>query len=226
MNALALLPLTPDAIANSKLAGVLKFARDLLIMAVPFMIGALASVAMGSPGTHMDRRPVGAELVLDGEVLSLRQFVCYLLGYLSFPELGCVVAFCRRDYRPRPSHIHTAGVDRAGACRRRYCSCLLAQLADCDCALVALFFDRHRKSEGRALIATPACAELLAGAPAASQRVAPLRSPWCACIDPANPGPSIDRCASGRRCPARRSGACRFRGGRPRLVKLHSRFQG
>jgi hypothetical protein len=30
-------------------AGVLKYTRDLLIMAVPFMIGALASVAMGSP---------------------------------------------------------------------------------------------------------------------------------------------------------------------------------
>jgi len=67
--------------------GVLKFTRDLLIMAVPFMVGALAAVAMGSPGTHLDKRPTGAELLLDGEVLTLRQFVCYLLGYLSFLSL-------------------------------------------------------------------------------------------------------------------------------------------
>ena len=65
-------------------AGLLQFARDLLIMAVPFMIGALAAVAMGAPGPHMDRRPIGVELYLDGRSLTLRQFVCYLLGYLSF----------------------------------------------------------------------------------------------------------------------------------------------
>ncbi|WFU31476.1 hypothetical protein QA635_33895 [Bradyrhizobium brasilense] len=68
-------------------AGILKFTRDLLIMAVPFMVGALAAVAMGSPGTHIDKRPAGADLLLDGEVLTLRQFVCYLLGYLSFVSL-------------------------------------------------------------------------------------------------------------------------------------------
>jgi hypothetical protein len=68
-------------------AGVLKYARDMLIMAVPFMIGALAAVAMGSPGAHLDKRPVGADLLLDGELLTLRQFVCYLLGYLSFVSL-------------------------------------------------------------------------------------------------------------------------------------------
>ena len=75
-------------------AGLLRFARDLLIMAVPFMVGALASVAMGTPGPAFDRRPSGAELVLDGEVLTLRQFVCYLLGYLCFLgliTLGSVV---------------------------------------------------------------------------------------------------------------------------------------
>jgi hypothetical protein len=44
-------------------------------MAVPFMIGALASVAMGSPGLHLDKRPVGSDLLLDGEILTLRQFV-------------------------------------------------------------------------------------------------------------------------------------------------------
>jgi hypothetical protein len=64
--------------------GVLRFARDLLIMAVPFLVGALSAVSMGSPGPHMERRPAGAELWLDGECLTLRQFVCYLLGYLSF----------------------------------------------------------------------------------------------------------------------------------------------
>jgi hypothetical protein len=57
-------------------------------MAVPFMIGALAAVSMGAPGDHLDRRPVGGELYLNGELLTLRQFVCYLLGYLSF--LGLV----------------------------------------------------------------------------------------------------------------------------------------
>jgi len=69
-------------------SGILRFARDLLIMGVPFMIGALATVAMGSPGTYLDRRPPGAELYLDGEALTLRQFVCYLLRYMSF--LGIV----------------------------------------------------------------------------------------------------------------------------------------
>lgn len=68
--------------------GLLRFARDLLIMAVPFMVGALAAVSMGSPGQHLDRRPIGAELYLDNDSLSLRQFLCYLLGYLCF--LGLV----------------------------------------------------------------------------------------------------------------------------------------
>src|SRR5437867_4442659 len=40
-------------------AGLLRFARDLLIMAVPFMVGALAAVSMGAPGPHLDRRPIG-----------------------------------------------------------------------------------------------------------------------------------------------------------------------
>jgi hypothetical protein len=66
-------------------AGLLKYTRDMLVMAVPFLIGALASVAMGAPGgTKLDRRPTGAEIFLDGSPLTLRQFVCYLLGYLSF----------------------------------------------------------------------------------------------------------------------------------------------
>jgi len=65
-------------------AGLLRFARDLLIMAVPFMIGALAAVSMGAPGAHLDRRPIGAELYLNNEPMTLRQFLCYLLGYLSF----------------------------------------------------------------------------------------------------------------------------------------------
>jgi hypothetical protein len=75
--------------------GLLRFTRDLLIMAVPFMVGALAAVAMGSPGPHMDARPRGVELRLDGRPLTLRQFVCYLLGYLSFVgllTLGTAVA--------------------------------------------------------------------------------------------------------------------------------------
>ncbi len=76
-------------------SGLLTFARDLLIMTVPFMVGALAAVAMGSPGQHLDRRPVGVELYLNGDLLTLRQFVCYLLGYLCFMgliTLGAVVA--------------------------------------------------------------------------------------------------------------------------------------
>lgn len=69
--------------------GLLKLVRDLLIMAVPFMVGALAAVSMGAPGPHLDRRLLGSEIRLDGEVLTSRQFVCYLLGYLCF--LGIVV---------------------------------------------------------------------------------------------------------------------------------------
>lgn len=69
-------------------AGLLRFARDLLIMAVPFMVGALAAVAMGAPGPHLDRRLLGTQLYLDNDSLTLRQFLCYLLGYLSF--LGLV----------------------------------------------------------------------------------------------------------------------------------------
>jgi hypothetical protein len=69
-------------------AGLLRFARDLLIMAVPFMVGALAAVSMGAPGPHLDRRPIGISLYLDNDALTLRQFLCYLLGYLSF--LGLV----------------------------------------------------------------------------------------------------------------------------------------
>src|SRR3569833_1211973 len=72
-------------------AGILKYTRDLLVMAVPFMIGALAAGAMGSPGHHLDKRPIGAELFLDGQLLTLRQFVCYLLGYLSFLSLIVLV---------------------------------------------------------------------------------------------------------------------------------------
>lgn len=68
--------------------GILTSAQSFLIMAVPFLIGALASVAMGSPGAHLDRRAVGAGIFLDGRSISLRQFVCHLLGYLSF--LGLV----------------------------------------------------------------------------------------------------------------------------------------
>ncbi|MBS1984636.1 MAG: hypothetical protein JST16_10735 [Bdellovibrionales bacterium] len=67
--------------------GLLRFARDLLVMAVPFMVGALAAVAMGSPGVHLDSRPRGVDLRLDGRALKLRQFVCYLLGYLCFVGL-------------------------------------------------------------------------------------------------------------------------------------------
>ncbi|MBB4370963.1 hypothetical protein GGD63_003760 [Bradyrhizobium sp. cir1] len=69
--------------------GLLRFTRDLLVMAVPFMIGALAAVSMGAPGPNLDRRPIGAELWLDNDPLTMRQFLCFLLGYLSF--LGLVV---------------------------------------------------------------------------------------------------------------------------------------
>ena len=67
--------------------GLLRFVRDALTMAVPFMVGSLAAVAMGAPGPYLDRRPVGVELFLDGRLLTLRQFVSYLLGYLSLVAL-------------------------------------------------------------------------------------------------------------------------------------------
>ena len=69
--------------------GLVQQTRDILIMGVPFMVGALAAVAMGSPGQYLDRRPIGVELYLDGRCLTLRQFVCYLLGYMCF--LGLVL---------------------------------------------------------------------------------------------------------------------------------------
>lgn len=64
--------------------GLVPTIQGFLTIAVPFLIGALASVAMGLPGSHLDRRAPGVPILLDGEVLTLRQFVCYLLGYLSF----------------------------------------------------------------------------------------------------------------------------------------------
>jgi hypothetical protein len=73
-------------------AGLLRFARDLLIMAVPFMVGALAAVSMGAPGPNLDRRPIGAELWLDNDSLTMRQFLCFLLGYLSFVGLAVLIA--------------------------------------------------------------------------------------------------------------------------------------
>jgi len=72
--------------------GLLHYTRDLLVMGVPFMVGALAAVAMGAPGPSLDKRTTGAELILDGSVLTLRQFVCYLLGYLCFVGM-CTLAF-------------------------------------------------------------------------------------------------------------------------------------
>lgn len=81
--------------------GLLRFVRDFLIMAIPFMFGALATVSVASQSAALDERPVGAELILDGQVLTLRQFVCYLLGYLCFVSLftllSVVVAGLLRD---------------------------------------------------------------------------------------------------------------------------------
>ncbi len=64
--------------------GFLTDIQGLLQMAVPFLIGALATVAMASSGEVIDRRLVGSPVTLDGSMLTTRQFVCYLLGYLSF----------------------------------------------------------------------------------------------------------------------------------------------
>lgn len=73
-------------------SGIIKLTRDLLVMAVPFLVGALAAVAMGSPGQHLDRRLTGVPLYLDGQSLTLRQFVCYLLGYLCLIGLTTLIA--------------------------------------------------------------------------------------------------------------------------------------
>jgi hypothetical protein len=93
--------------------GLLRFARDLLIMAVPFMVGALAAVSMGAPGKHLDRRPIGVELSLDGEVLTLRQFLCFLLGYLSLLGMATLFAvvgasLLRDTVSAWTLHFHTA----------------------------------------------------------------------------------------------------------------------
>lgn len=71
--------------------GLLRFGRDLLIMAVPFLFGALAVVATGLPGDHFDERLKGVNLILDGRPLTLRRFVAYLLGYLSFLSMFTLV---------------------------------------------------------------------------------------------------------------------------------------
>ncbi len=89
--------------------GLLRFVRDLLIMAVPFMVGALSAVAMGSPGNHLDRRPRGAPLFLDGRPLSLRSFVCYLLGYVSFLGLLTLGLSVGATLMRGPVLIWTAG---------------------------------------------------------------------------------------------------------------------
>jgi hypothetical protein len=97
-------------------AGLIRFARDLLIMGVPFMIGALAAVSMGAPGPNLDRRPIGAELWLDNDALTMRQFLCFLLGYLSFLGLivlmGVVAAGLLRDgvmaWTSSVPHVRTA----------------------------------------------------------------------------------------------------------------------
>jgi hypothetical protein len=68
--------------------GLLRYVRDVLIMGVPFMVGSLAAVAMGAPGPYLDRRSIGVELFFDGRLLTLRQFVCYLLGYLCFVAMA------------------------------------------------------------------------------------------------------------------------------------------
>ncbi len=47
---------------------------------------------MGAPGPHFDRRPPGSDLTLDGETLTMRQFVCYLLGYLCFLSLTLLIS--------------------------------------------------------------------------------------------------------------------------------------
>jgi hypothetical protein len=72
--------------------GLLRFARDLLVMAVPFMVGSLAAVAMGAPGPYLDKRPMGSDLRLEGRNLNMRQFICYLLGYLCFLGLLTLAA--------------------------------------------------------------------------------------------------------------------------------------
>jgi|HubBroStandDraft_5_1064220.scaffolds.fasta_scaffold38607_2 hypothetical protein len=85
--------LTPDIPLFGD-GGLLRFARDLLIMAVPFLFSALAVVATGLPGPHFEERLRGVNLVMDGRPLTLRKFIAYLLGYLSFlgsVELGAVV---------------------------------------------------------------------------------------------------------------------------------------
>jgi hypothetical protein len=71
--------------------GILKYTRDLLAIVVPFLMAALASVAMGAPGLHIDRRFPGVQLMFDGRALTARQFVCYLLGYLSFVGLVTLI---------------------------------------------------------------------------------------------------------------------------------------
>lgn len=101
-------------------AGLLRFTRDLLIMAVPFMVGALAAVSMGSPGQHMDRRPIGAELYLDNDALTLRQFLCYLLGYLCFLGLVTLILAVGADLMRDPVMAWTTSAPLARSATKAF----------------------------------------------------------------------------------------------------------
>lgn len=68
--------------------GILVLCRDTMGIFVPFLFSALAAVALATSGyARLDARPRGPDLFLSGTPLTLRQFVCYLLGYLTFTGL-------------------------------------------------------------------------------------------------------------------------------------------
>jgi hypothetical protein len=82
----------PSILGTNDVDGVAQMMQGFLMMAVPFLIGALATVALASEGKHLDSRAIGSGIFLDGNYLSLRQFVCYLLGYLCFIGLSMFIA--------------------------------------------------------------------------------------------------------------------------------------
>lgn len=71
--------------------GLVVLIQGFLMMAVPFLIGSLAAVALASDSENLDRRLTGVGVILDGAYLTLRQFMTYLLGYLSFFGLSLFI---------------------------------------------------------------------------------------------------------------------------------------
>lgn len=96
-----LLPVRPPLMGDN---GILKGIQDLLIVLVPLLIVALAAVAT-SDRTILDTNPAGQQFTVDiglgPRLLTRREFVCYMLGYLTWVSLALLLAiFTARVFYP------------------------------------------------------------------------------------------------------------------------------